>query len=126
MKPIIGTDDYKLIARFEADKNEKIYGMGRYQDGLFNKKGQYLNCATVTVRPVPFCIKFGIRLSLNNPAIGTCTFGTNYTEWKAECTKKLDYYITAGDTPSQIEFQYSQAVGRTPMMPDFGMGYWRV
>jgi alpha-D-xyloside xylohydrolase len=127
MKPIIGTDNYKLIARFEADKNEKIYGMGQYQDGLLNKKGAILElCHRNSQASVPFYVSsLGYGFLWNNPAIGTCTFGTNYTEWKSECTKKLDYYITAGDTPSQIEFQYSQAVGRTPMMPDFGMGYWQ-
>ena len=39
--------------------------------------------------------------------------------------KKLDYFITAGDTPFEIEEQYSAATGRTPMMPEYGMGYWQ-
>ena len=47
----------------------------------------------------------------NNPAIGTATFGTNKTEWNAKSTKKLDYFITAGDTPFELEEQYSAATG---------------
>ena len=38
---------------------------------------------------------------------------------------KLDYFITAGDTPAEIEAQYSLATGRTPMMPEYGLGYWQ-
>ena len=34
-------------------------------------------------------------------------------------------FITAGDTPAEIEAQYSLATGRTPMMPEYGMGYWQ-
>ena len=37
----------------------------------------------------------------------------------------MDYFITAGDTPAEISFQYSEATGRTPMMPEFGLGYWQ-
>ncbi len=61
----------------------------------------------------------------NNPAIGTAAFGTNVTEWSAKSTKKLDYFITAGDTPADIEANYTAATGRTPMMPEYGMGYWQ-
>lgn len=61
----------------------------------------------------------------NNPAIGTASFGANKTEWHAKSTKKLDYFITAGDTPAEIEAQYSLATGRTPMMPEYGLGYWQ-
>ena len=32
----------------------------------------------------------------------------------------MDYWITAGDTPDQIESQYAQVTGTVPMMPSFG------
>lgn len=59
----------------------------------------------------------------NNPAIGTATFAANKTEWHAKSTKKPDYFITAGDTPAELEAHYSLATGRTPMMPEYGLGY---
>ena len=58
-------------------------------------------------------------------SIGTATFGTNKTEWTAKSTKKLDYFITAGDSPAELEEQYSAATGRSPMMPEYGLGYWQ-
>ena len=30
---------------------------------------------------------------------------------------KLDYWITAGDTPAEIEEAYANATGKVPMMP---------
>lgn len=127
LKPIMGTNDFSLTARFEAFDDEKIFGMGQYQDGRLDKKGTTLELAHRNSQAsVPFYVSSrGYGFFWNNPAIGTATFAANVTEWHADSTKKLDYFITAGDTPAEIEKQYSLAVGRTPMMPEYGMGYWQ-
>lgn len=127
LKPVVGSSDYSLMARFEAFDDEKIFGMGQYQDRHLNKKGALLELAHRNSQAsVPFMISSrGYGFLWNNPAIGTAHFGTNKTEWHAGRTKKLDYYVTAGDTPSEIEEQYSAVTGRTPMMPEYGLGYWQ-
>jgi alpha-D-xyloside xylohydrolase len=61
----------------------------------------------------------------NNPAIGKATFGKNMTEWRAEVTDQMDYWITADDTPDQILENYTEVTGRTPMMPDNVLGLWQ-
>lgn len=127
LKPIPGSSDFELTARFEAFDDEKIFGMGQYQEKNLNKKGAVLELAHRNSQAsVPFMVSSrGYGFFWNNPAIGTATFGTNRTEWYAKSTKKLDYFITAGDTPAEIEAQYSLATGRTPMMPEYGLGYWQ-
>lgn len=127
LKPIPGSTDYELTARFEAFDDEKIFGMGQYQEKNLNKKGATLELAHRNSQAsVPFMISSrGYGFFWNNPAIGTATFATNKTEWYARSTKKLDYFITAGDTPFEIEEAYSAATGRTPMMPEYGLGYWQ-
>ena len=127
LKPITGSTDYSLTARFEAYDDEKIYGMGQYQDRHLDKKGATLELAHRNSQArVPFLIsKRGYGFFWNNPAIGTVTFATNKTEWHAKSTKKMDYFITAGDTPADLERNYSAATGRTPMMPEYGLGYWQ-
>lgn len=127
MKPIQGTVDYELTARFEAFEDEKIFGMGQYQEKNLNKKGAILELAHRNSQAsVPFFVSNrGYGFLWNNPAIGTAVFGANKTEWYAKCTRKMDYFITAGDTPAEILEQYSAAAGRTPMMPEFGLGYWQ-
>ena len=127
LKPIPGSTDYELTARFEAFDDEKIFGMGQYQQKNLNHKGAMLELAHRNSQAsVPFMISSrGYGFFWNNPAIGTATFATNKTEWYAKSTKKLDYFITAGDTPLEIEEHYSAATGRTPMMPEYGMGYWQ-
>ena len=127
LKPVPGGTDYELTARFEAFDDEKIFGMGQYQEKNLNKKGAVLELAHRNSQAsVPFMISSrGYGFFWNNPAIGTATFGTNKTEWYAKRTKKLDYFITAGDTPFEIEEQYSAATGRTPLRPEYGLGYWQ-
>ena len=127
MKPVLGTDSFELTARFEAFDDEKIFGMGQYQHRHLDKKGATLELAHRNSQAsVPFYVSTrGYGFLWNNPAIGTATFGTNKTEWVAKRTRKLDYFITAGDTPAEIEAQYSAATGRTPMMPEYGLGYWQ-
>lgn len=127
LTPITGTSDYHLCMRFEAYEDEKIYGLGQYQDASLDKKGACLELAHRNSQAsVPFMLSNrGYGLLWNNPAIGTVTFATNKTEWLAGSTKKLDYFITAGDNPAQIEEQYAAATGTVPMMPEFGMGFWQ-
>ncbi len=122
-----GGTDYELTARFEAFDDEKIFGMGQYQDRHLNKKGAVLELAHRNSQAsVPFMISSrGYGFFWNNPAIGTATFGTNKTEWYAKSTQKLDYFITAGDTPAEIEQNYTAATGRAPRMPEYGLGYWQ-
>ena len=57
--------------------------------------------------------------------MGSVTFGKNVTTWRAQSTKVLDYWITAGDTPAEIEESYASVTGTVPMMPDYGMGFWQ-
>jgi alpha-D-xyloside xylohydrolase len=127
LKPITGTTDYHLIARFEAFDGEKIFGMGQYQEGNLDKKGAILELAQRNSQAsVPFMVSNrGYGFLWNNPAIGSASFGTNKTEWVAENTKKLDYWVTAGDTPAQIVEQYAAVTGKVPMMPEYGLGFWQ-
>ena len=125
-KPIIG-GDYRLTARFISNPKEKLYGMGQYQQAFLDLKGADLELAQrKSQASVPFLLSsLGYGFLWNNPAVGRVNFGKNITTWEAFSTKKLDYWITAGDTPAQIEEAYANATGKVPMMPEFAMGYWQ-
>ena len=125
-KPIIG-GDYRLTARFISNPKEKLYGMGQYQQAFLDLKGADLELAQRNSQAsVPFLLSsLGYGFLWNNPAVGRVNFGKNITTWEAFSTKKLDYWITAGDTPAQIEEAYANATGKVPMMPEFAMGYWQ-
>ncbi len=125
-KPIIG-GDYRLSMRFISAPKEKLYGMGQYQQPYLDVKGADLELAHRNSQAsVPFVLSsLGYGFLWNNPAIGRVNFGKNITTWEAFSTKKLDYWITAGDTPAEIEEAYANATGKVPMMPDYAMGFWQ-
>lgn len=125
-KPIIG-GDYQLSVRFVSDPKEKIYGMGQYQQPHLNLKGTDLELAHRNSQAsVPFLLSsLGYGFLWNNPGVGRATFGTNITTWEAFSTKQMDYWITAGDTPAEIEEAYASVTGTVPMMPDYAMGFWQ-
>ena len=125
-KPIIG-GDYQITMRFVSNPNEKIYGMGQYQQPCLDLKGADLELAHRNSQAsVPFMLSsLGYGFLWNNPAVGRVCFGKNITTWEAKSAKKLDYWVAAGDTPAEIEEAYANATGKVPMMPDYAMGFWQ-
>ena len=126
-KPIIG-GDYHLTARFESvDKNEKIFGMGQYQQPYLDLKGLDLELAHRNSQAsVPFAISsLGYGFLWNNPGVGRAVFGKNIMSFEAYSTKALDYWVVAGDTPAEIEEAYAAVAGTVPMMPEYGLGFWQ-
>lgn len=125
--PQLGSNDYKLTLRLESNREEKIYGMGQYQHDFLNLKGCVLELTHRNSQvSVPFYLSNkGYGMLWNNPAIGRAVFGLNVTEFSAQSTQQLDYWITAGDTPKDIELNYLNATGRAPVMPDYALGFWQ-
>jgi len=119
--------NFKLAVRFEPNSREKIFGMEQYQQSYLDLKGSKLELALRNSQAsVPFYISnIGYGFLWNNPAIGTVSFAKNITEWSAKSTKQMDFWMTAGDTPAEIEEAYANVAGTVPMMPDYAMGYWQ-
>ncbi|NCC49091.1 MAG: family 31 glucosidase, partial [Clostridia bacterium] len=112
---------------FEAYENERLYGLGQYQEDFLNLKGCSLELAHRNSQAsIPFMVSSrGYGFLWNNPAIGQVTLGENVTEWTAERTTQIDYWICAGDRPADIMERYTAVTGRTPMMRDDLMGFWQ-
>ena len=122
-----GGNCFRLAHRFEAHDGEKLFGMGQYQDGRLELKGSILELAQRNSQAsVPFVLSSrGYGMLWNNPAIGRAIFGSNFTEWSAERSSQIDIWVTAGDTPAEIEEAYAEVTGTVPMMPEFAMGLWQ-
>ena len=123
----IGGSEYTLTVRFDANRNEKIYGMGQYQQPDLNLKGTVLELAQRNSQiSVPFMISsLGYGLLWNNPAVGRVIFANNLTEWIARSTRQMDYWICAEENPKEILTSYTAVTGRAPMFPDSLMGLWQ-
>ncbi len=126
LKTISG-GNFSASLKFESNPQEKLFGMGQYQNRIFNLKGSVLELAQrnsqVTVPFVYSNLNYGFFW--NNPSVGKASFGTNITEWEASQTKQMDFWITVGDTPDEILKNYMQVTGKPPVMPEHGLGFWQ-
>ena len=89
MRPITGTNSYELTEQFEAQEDEKFFGMGQYQQDILNLKGCRLELAQRNSQiTIPFTVSSrGYGFLWNNPAIGHVFFANNITEWHAASSK---------------------------------------
>ena len=126
-RPALGTDSFEATVRFRAFDGEIIHGMGQYLDAKYNMKG----CSIAldqrnTQTSVPFFISNrGYGFLWNNPAFGNTVFAENVTEWRVYSTRKIDYWVCAGDTPDMIMEKYTEVTGRATELPESLMGLWQ-
>ncbi|NPV53452.1 MAG: glycoside hydrolase family 31 protein [Firmicutes bacterium] len=126
LKPIPG-GSYRAVVRFEGNEAERFYGLGQRQEPFLNLKGCELELAQRNSQAnIPFALSsLGYGFLWNNPAYGRVSLARNCTQWVAEVTPLIDYWVTAGNTPAEIVEMYTQVTGRVPMMPYFASGFWQ-
>ena len=119
--------DHSLTVRFEANEGEKLFGMGQYQQPFLDLKGCKLELAPRNSQAsVPFALSsLGYGFFWNEPAVGSVEFAKNVTEWRAESTKQLDYWVAVGDTPKELVEKYTALTGRAPAFPESLLGLWQ-
>ena len=120
-------DSVKASAHFKAHDDERFYGLGQHQHGLFDQKGATIMLEQVNTEvAIPFLVSSRCYGFLwNNPAVGRVDLGRTRTSWHADRTKQIDYVVFAGAGPSEILERYGEATGRVPMMPEYGVGFWQ-
>ncbi len=125
--PHLGSDDFEVVQCFRAYEGEKIHGMGQYRIARYDRKGCILELAHRNSQiSIPFFVSSrGYGFLWNNPAVGTAVFAENMTRWKADSTKKIDYWVCAADTPAQIVEKYTEVTGRPTELPESLMGLWQ-
>lgn len=125
-RPMTG-ETARITVRFEAKADERLYGMGQYQQPHLDLAGCTLELAQRNSQAsVPFVVSsHGYGLLWNMPAVGAAHFAANGATWTAEAAREIDYWITAADTPADILRNYARVTGTVPMMPDYALGLWQ-
>ncbi|TKA67488.1 hypothetical protein B0A55_08597 [Friedmanniomyces simplex] len=128
LRGIPGSTDFHTTLRLESlDRDEKIYGMGQYQQPYLNLKGTDLELAHRNSQAsVPFAVSsLGYGLLWNNPGVGRAVLGGNVMSFENYSSKSIDYWIVASDSPAEIVEAYAGVTGHVPMMPEYGLGFWQ-
>ncbi|HWG26847.1 glycoside hydrolase family 31 protein [Actinospica sp.] len=116
----------RLEQRFTAYPDEKLYGLGQHQHGLYDQKGAVVELVQRNSEvTIPFLVSSrGYGFLWNNPAIGRVELALNGTRWVADSARQLDYWIVSGD-PAQIQRTYADVTGHVPMLPEWAAGFWQ-
>ncbi|KAF7186512.1 putative family 31 glucosidase ORF2 [Pseudocercospora fuligena] len=127
LKGIPGGDFHATLRLESLDPDEKIYGMGQYQQPYLNLKGTDVELAQRNSQAsVPFAVSsLGYGFLWNNPAVGRAVLGKNVISFESYSTKVIDYWIVAGDSPKEITEAYASVTGHVPIMPEYGLGFWQ-
>ena len=119
----IAGGDFHTTYRLESvDPDEKLYGLGQYQQPYLNLKGTDIELAQRNSQAsVPFMVSsVGYGLLWNNPAVGRAVLGRNTMSFESYSTKVIDFWIVAESTPAKIVEAYAKVSGYVPMMPEYG------
>lgn len=118
---------HHVEAHFAADDDEGFYGLGLNATDRVNLKGCVIDLYQRHVKHVvPFLVSSrGYGLLWNNPSLGRVELGRDRTRWVSEGCKKLDYYITTGESYGEIMEHYADATGHAPVFPYWASGFWQ-
>lgn len=118
---------YKIRQKFESTPEEKIFGLGQYQQSNTNLKGCILDLEQRNSQvSVPFAISsLNYGFLWNTPAVGRVSLGNNVTEWESSAAEEIDYWITVADTPKALLANYTSVTGHAPMIRDNLLGLWQ-
>lgn len=122
-----GGDTFGCEVSFNAYSQERFYGLGQHQHGLFDQKGSIID---LVQRNTEVCVPFalssrGYGFLWNMPGAGRVELGSNHTRWSAKAARQIDYWVTTGRSPADIVSHYGKATGLPPMLPQWASGFWQ-
>jgi alpha-D-xyloside xylohydrolase len=126
-----GDDAFAVTQTFAAQDGERFYGLGQRRHGRLDQKGCVLDLLHHNTHvSVPLLLSSrGYAFLWNNPAVGRVELGHNRTQWTANVSRGIDYWIATADAgPTlypDLYTRYAEATGFAPPMPDWATGFWQ-
>lgn len=120
-------NSYSTTLRFESDQEEKIYGLGGYQEKCLNKNlGYYELMQRNSQTSIPFYLSnYNYGFIWNNSSIGEVVFGKNQKIWKSNNSEYIDYIVTVGNTPKELITNLTRMIGNPPKINKNLLGLWQ-
>ncbi|NLM10307.1 MAG: DUF5110 domain-containing protein [Clostridiaceae bacterium] len=123
-KELAGTSyEGKLV--FSITEEERIYGLGQHEDGIYNYNGKkeylYQNNMKISVPFLISSMNYGILIDTGSAVIFDCK--QNEITFTIDTTNEISYYVILGDNFDEIINEYRRLTGRAPMLPRWAFGY---
>jgi len=116
---------YHWKLEFEWDKNEALYGLGSYEEGIFNYRNHHQYLYQQNMRVVVPCLVSTKGYGLLFDSYSFMTFHDDVYGsyiW-SDVNDELDYYFIYGPEFDGIVSGYRYLTGQVPMFPRWAFGY---
>lgn len=119
--------EFSLAQNFRITPTESLYGLGQFQDGVMDYRGQELLLAQSNqIAIVPFMLstnQYGLLWNIYSKSL--FTEKQNHMSFQTSYKEALEYYFIAGETPDKVISGYRHLTGKTPMFPKTAFGFWQ-
>lgn len=126
-KTIAGENVWQVKQTFTLQKEEALYGLGQYQEGVMNYRGQKAKLVQANMEIVnPFLLStrpYGILWDNYSKTL----FEDNEkgASFWSEVADAIDYYFIYGTDMHEVVAGYHELTGKVPMFPKTAFGYWQ-
>ena len=117
---------WKCRVSFEANKNERFFGLGHSMNNPFDLKGgvyDIINTNANCIIPYVYS-SLGYGFIWNNPSVGSVELAMNRTRWNSDASRFVDYVVIGG-TPKKVSETLADLTGHAPEMPYWATGFWQ-
>jgi alpha-D-xyloside xylohydrolase len=129
----LATDGSVVGQSFVLAPDERIYGLGQHQGGLWNYHGSVVHLQQKNMEvAVPVLVSSkGYGVLWDNPAITDVDVGktdAGMLSWTSEAREPVaavDYYFLFGPTADGVIQDYRRLTGAAPMMGRWVWGFWQ-
>ena len=119
---------WRVEQRFVLAPDEGIYGLGQYQEGVWNYRGHRVNLVQANkeiVNPVLVSDRgYGILWDNYSKTVADNTRGDTLSI-VSEAGGAADYYVIAGGDMDGVVAGYRTLTGAAPMFPRSFFGFWQ-
>ncbi len=116
---------YKTRLHLQFAENEKLYGLGQFEEGALNLRGttQYLHQANLKI-PVPMLLStcgYGLLFSTGSTSVFSDTQYGSYFYTQADIA--MDFYFIKGKNFDEIIKAYRFLTGKASLLPRWAFGF---
>ena len=118
---------YHWKLEFEWDQNEALYGLGSYEEGIFNYRNhhQYLYQQNMRVAVPCLVSTKGYGILFDSYSFMTFHDDVHGSYVWSDVNDELDYYFIYGPEFDGIVAGYRDLTGQVPMFPKWAFGYFQ-
>ncbi|WP_438831620.1 TIM-barrel domain-containing protein [Streptococcus pluranimalium] len=120
-------DLFEIDLLFEAKQDEKIYGMGGYQNEFLDKNGQFLELKqrnSQTTIPT-YISNYNYGFIWNNSSIGYANFSKETYRWHSNRSNFIEYVVFADSSIKKLLKTQNILLGLPPTIDKNLLGLWQ-